>query len=85
MSIAHILTPVLTPSDFTSLADVEHHFVDLIKWEDENGVQRELRIYSKIPHKWRQIATRLGFELGEIESVEENHHRNDSRITAVLR
>ena len=59
--------------------------MDLIKWEDENGVKRELRIYSKIAHKWRQIATRLGFELGEIESVEENHHRNDSRITAVLR
>ena len=59
--------------------------MDLIKWEDENGVKRELRIYSKIAHKWRQIATRLGFELGEIESVEENHHRNDSHITAVLR
>ena len=80
-----ILIPVLTLSDFTSLSDVEHHFVDLIKWENENGVKRELRIYSKIAHKWRQIATRLGFELGEIESVEENHHRNDSRITAVLR
>ena len=75
----------MSHSDFTSLPGVEHHFVDLIKWEDENGGERELRIYSKIAHKWRQIATRLGFELGEIESVEENHHRNDSRITAVLR
>ena len=44
------------------LADVKHCFVDLIKWEDENGVKRELRIYSKIAHKWRQIATQLGFE-----------------------
>ena len=85
MSVVHILIPVLILSDFTSLPDVEHHFVDLIKWEDENGVKRELRIYSKIAHRWRQVATRLGFELGEIESVEENHHRNDSRITAVLR
>ena len=85
MSIMHISTPVLTPSDFPSLPDVEHHFVDLIKWEDENGVQRELRIYSKIAHRWRQIATRLGFELGEITSVEENYYTNDSRITAVLR
>ena len=76
---------MLSLSDLTSLTDVEHHFVDLIKWEDENGVKRELRIYSKIAHKWRQIATRLGFELGEIESVEENHHRNSARITAVLR
>ena len=85
LSIVHILIPVLALSDFTRLPDVEHHFVDLIKWEDENGVKRELRIYSKIAHRWRQIATRLGFELGKIESVEENHHRNDSRITAVLR
>ena len=75
----------MTLSDFTSLPDVEHHFIDLIKWDDENGVKRELRVYSKIAHKWRQIASRLGFELGEIESVEENYHRNDSRITAVLK
>ena len=81
----HFFTPVLTLSDFISLTDVEHHFVDLIKWEDENGVKRELRVYSKIAHKWRQIATRLGFELGEIESVEENCHRNDSCITAMFR
>ena len=67
------------------MQDVKHRFLDLIKWEDENGVKRELRIYSKIAHKWRQIATRLGFELGEIESIEENHHRNSARITAVLR
>ena len=72
-------------SDLSGLPDIEHYFMDNIKWEDENEVKRELRIYSKIAHKWRQIATRLGFELGEIESVEENHHRNDSRITAVLR
>ena len=76
-------TPILTLLDFTSLPDVEHHFIDLIKWEDENGVKRELRVYSKIAHKWRQIASRLGFELGEIESVKENYHRNDSRITTV--
>ena len=66
------------------LQDVEHRFVDLIKWEDEKGLKRELRIYSKIAHKWRQIATQLGFEPGKIESVEENHHRNYSHITAVL-
>ena len=74
-------------SAFTTddLQDVEHRFVDLIKWEDEKGLKRELRIYSKIAHKWRRIATQLGFELGEIESIEENHHRNYSRIMAVLR
>ena len=70
--------------DFSGLAGVEHHLVDLLKWEDENGVIRELKIYSKIAHRWRQIATQLGFELGEIDSIEENHHRNHSRVTAVL-
>ena len=70
--------------DLTGLAGVEHHLVDLLKWEDENRVIRELKIYSKIAHRWRQIATRLGFELGEIDSIEENHHRNHSRVTTVL-
>ena len=67
------------------LQDVEHRFVDLIKWEDENGLKRELRIYSKIAHKWRQIATRLGFEPGEIDSVRKNYPYDDhERVTTVL-
>ena len=80
-----MLTPVFDSSDFTSLPDVEHHFVDLIKWEDENGVQRELRIYSKIAHMWERIATRLGFESGEIDAVKDDHRTSYSCITAVLR
>ena len=67
------------------LQDIENRFVDLIKWEDENGVKRELRIYSKIAHKWRQIATQLGFELGEIESIRKNNPFDDhDRVTVVL-
>ena len=85
MNIVHFEL-MSSPSDFSDLADIEHHFVDLIKWEDENGVKRELRIYSKIAHKWRQIATRLGFELGEIESIRKNYPFDDNdRVTAVLR
>ena len=80
----HVKFNVLSLSDFIDL-DVEHHFMTLIKWMDKNGVKRELRIYCKIAHKWRQISSLLGFDIGEIESVEENHHRNDTRITAVLR
>jgi hypothetical protein len=49
---------------------VEHH-VDLIKWKDENGVKRELRIYSKIAHKWEDIATRLGLG-GEISAIKQD-------------
>ena len=48
-------------------------------------MQKELRIYSKIAHRWRQIATRLGFELGEIESIKKNDYEDDSRITVVFR
>ena len=66
------------------LQDVEHRFVDLIKWEDENRDKRELRIYSKIVHKWRQIATQLGFELGEIESIDADYRTSYCRITVVL-
>ena len=84
MNIVRILTPVSTSSDFTSLADVEHHFVGLIKWEDKNGVKRELRIYSRVAHRWRQIATRLGFKLGEIESIDAHYRTNYCRVTIVL-
>ena len=76
-NIMHILTCMLPHLDLTSLTDVEHRFVDLIKWEDENRVKRELRMYSKIAHKWRQIATQLGFELGEIDSIRKNYPFDD--------
>ena len=67
------------------LRDIEHRFMDLIKWEDEKGVKRELRIYSKIAHKWREIATLLGFEPGEIESIRKNYPFDDrDRVTVVL-
>ena len=67
-----------------NLQDVKHHFIDLMKWEDENGRKRELWIYSKVAHKWRQIATRLGLELGEIESINNDYRTRYSRITAVF-
>jgi maltose-binding protein MalE len=48
--------------------------LDLIKWKDENGVERELRIYSKIGHKWEDIATRLCLEKGEISMIKQDSH-----------
>ena len=48
-------------------------------------MKRELRIYPKIAHKWRQVATWLGLELGEIESINANYRINYSRISAVFR
>ena len=71
-------------SDFISLPDIKHHFIDLIRWEDENGEKRELRVYIKIAHKWRQIASRLGFEPGEIESIAADHRTSYCCITTVL-
>ena len=59
--------------------------MQLIKWKDHNGVINNLRIYSKIAHMWRQIANLLGFEPGEIKTVENNYHGDDSRITTVFR
>ena len=65
---------------------VSHHLLDMIKWEDEKGSIQELRIYSKSTHKWQEIATRLGFDLGEIASIEETYPRNSRfRVTAVFR
>ena len=60
--------------------------MDLLKQEDENGVKRELRIYTKVAHKWRQIATWLGFEPGEIESIiiDADYRTSYSRITIIL-
>ena len=49
-------------------------------------MRRELRIYSKIAHSWIQIATLLGFELGEIESIRKNYTFDDyDRVTTVLK
>ena len=76
---------MLSLSDLICITDIEHCFLDLIRWEDENGVNRELRIYPKIANKWRQIATQLGLELGEIESINADYRINYSRISAVFR
>jgi hypothetical protein len=61
-----------------------HHFLDLIKWKDENGLKKELRIYSKIGHRWKEIATRLGIELGQISAIERDCRETALCITAVL-
>ena len=76
--------PMKPLSDLICLADIDHHFLDLIEWEDENGVERELRIYSKIAHKWRQIAARLGFIVEENVSINTDCRNNYWRIMIVF-
>ena len=78
MSIIHSLFSL------SGLPDFEFSLLDLIKWEDENGKEREFRIYSEIGHKWREIATRLGLKPGVISSIEDEHRQISSRIAAVL-
>ena len=68
------------------LPDVEPRHLALMEWKDENGATRKLKIYSNIAHKWDEIATLLGFELGEIGSIRRNCTIDDhGRVTDVLR
>ena len=75
---------LLSSLDVNSLADVEHRFMHVIEWKDENGVEREFRIYSKIAHKWREIATQLGLQQEEIESIDSDYCTSYCCITIVL-
>ena len=60
-----------------NLIDVEPRHLALIEWKDESGATRKLKIYSKIAHKWNVIASLLGFELGEIDSIMKNYPFSD--------
>ena len=65
---------------------VQHHYLGLLKWKDENGTIKELKIYSRVAHKWNQVATLLGFDHGQIESIKNNPPFNDlDRVQTVFR
>lgn len=51
--------------------------MDLIKWEDENGAPQEIRVFSKVAHKWSLMASTLGFSPGEIDSIRRSHPNSD--------
>jgi hypothetical protein len=71
--------------DFSNLSSIEHRFIQLIKWKDENGLKKELRIYSEIAHKWKEIASLLlGLKQGQILTIENDHRQAYSCITVVL-
>ena len=66
--------------------DVEHQYLDQLKWwRHEHRDVKHLRLYSKISHKWELIATQLGFEPGNIDSIRRNHRDDRDRVSAVLR
>ena len=81
----HVATSTLPSTDCQYLPTVAPHHLNLLEWEDKNGDKHELRIYSEISHKWRQIAELLGFKHGEIESLNERYHGNcDHKVRHVL-
>ena len=63
---------------------VKNHHLGLIKWKDDNGAIKELKIYSKIAHKWDVIANRLGLEPGQVKSIRSNNYDDHNRVTDVL-
>ena len=74
---------VLYIIDFSDLPGVQHHFLELIKWKDENGVEKKLWIYSEIAHKWREVASLLGFKPGQNSTIEHDRRETASCVTAV--
>ena len=72
--------------DYKGLADVEHQYLDLLKWQQHelSGV-KQVRLYSTIAYNWKLIATRLGFETGNIDSIGRNYHDDYERVTNVFR
>lgn len=72
--------------DISSLPTVQHDCLDLLRWRDDNGTIKKLKIYDKIAHKWNRIATRLGFEPVQIDSIQSNYPFSDyNKTTAVFR
>lgn len=60
--------------------------MDLIKWKDENGKERVLKVYSRSADKWEDIATRLGLRLEEISSIKKDcHYQTSLCIKAVFK
>ena len=68
------------------LDGVEHDYLDQLRWrQQELSCVKQLRLYAKISHKWEQIATRLAFELGNIDSIGRKYHDDRDRVIAVFR
>ena len=45
---------------------------------------KQLKLYSRVSHKWNLIATRLGFECGNIDSIRKDNHNDRERMIAVF-
>ena len=58
--------------------------MDLVRWKEADGAEREPEIQSNRAHEWTQSATQLGAELGDVKSIEQRqyHHRDEPSVTA---
>ena len=63
----YLQNSVLFFSDCNRLP-VEPQYLNRLTWLPEAGIQKQLNLYSRILHKWEQVATLLGLDNGEIES-----------------
>ena len=49
----------------------------IIKWKDENGEQKPLRIISNVAPKWHEAGRTLGIEFYDLESIGKKHRDPD--------
>ena len=78
-----IIIVLLFPSDCNRLP-VEPQYLNWLTWLHEAGIQKQLNLYSRISHKWEQIATLLGLDIGEIASFRRDCFNAHERIIAVF-
>ena len=56
-----------------------------LEWTDSSTDKRKnVSIYKKAAWKWSNVATNLGLEPGEIESIRRNRYSDDERVTDVF-
>ena len=65
---------------------MKHHLVSRLEWADlDTGERKNVRVYNRAAWKWNNVATNLGLEPGEIQSIHRNHFSDDDRVTDVFR
>ena len=56
-----------------------------LEWTDlGTGERKNVSVYKKVAWRWSNVATNLGLEPGEIESIRRNHFSDDERVTDVF-
>ena len=65
--------------------EVKHHFVSRLEWRDSaTGEIKCVRVYNTAAWKWSNVATTLGLEPGEIQSIRRNRFSDEERVSDVF-